>query len=110
MIHELSDKLPLTTVTFIRVKMEFQVYFKHKLQLLNWAPRFLDREVEVAGYNIPAGTWFYASFHHFAEDKKYFPDYEVYRPERWLDPIEKKNIHPFAVIPFSHGPREDFVS
>ena len=74
MIHELSDKLPLTTVTFIRVKMEFQVYFKHKLQLLNWAPRFLDREVEVAGYNIPAGTWFYASFHHFAEDKKYFPD------------------------------------
>ena len=59
------------------------------------------------GYNIPAGTWFYASFHHFAEDKKYFPDSEVYRPERWLDPVEKKSIHPFAVIPFSHGPREE---
>ena len=74
---------------------------------VNGMTRVTPHDIEVAGYNIPTGTWCYSSFHHFAENKRYFPDSEVYRPERWLDPEERKGIHPFAVLPFSHGPREE---
>ena len=77
---------------------------------VNGMTRVTPHDIEVAGYNIPAGTWCYSSFHHFAENKRYFPDSEVYRPERWLDPEERKGIHPFAVLPFSHGPREESIS
>ena len=77
---------------------------------VNGGSRFLDKEIEVGGYKFPAGTWFYWSYHLFAEDKRYFPDSETYRPERWLDPVEKKSIHPFAVLPFSYGPREAGIS
>ena len=77
---------------------------------VNGMTRVTPHDIEVAGYHIPAGTWCYSSFHHFAENKRYFPDSEVYRPERWIDPDERKGIHPFAVLPFSHGPREESIS
>ena len=77
---------------------------------VNGGSRIIDKDIEVGGYSIPAGSWFYWSYHLFAQDERYFPDGEVYRPERWLDPVEKKSIHPFAVTPFSYGPREELIS
>ena len=37
------------------------------------------------------------------EDPKQFPEPEKFIPERWIE--HKKNIHPFSVRNFSHGPR-----
>ena len=37
------------------------------------------------------------------EDPKQFPEPEKFIPERWI--VHKKNIHPFSVRNFSHGPR-----
>ena len=37
------------------------------------------------------------------QDPKQFPDPEKFIPERWIE--NKKEIHPFSVRNFSHGPR-----
>jgi len=37
------------------------------------------------------------------QDQKQFPEPEKFIPERWIK--NKKEIHPFSVWNFSHGPR-----
>lgn len=36
--------------------------------------------------------------------EKHFKDALEYKPERWLRE-NKKEIHPFSILPFGHGPR-----
>lgn len=35
----------------------------------------------------------------------YFKDAHRFWPERWIDSEERKNIHPFALLPFGFGSR-----
>ena len=85
--------------------------------------RILPHDISIRGYHVPAGTFLIWSAHILGMDPKYFPDAEVtsdplesrnelilsslqvYRPERWLVE-DRKAIHPFSVLQFSHGPRK----
>ena len=37
--------------------------------------------------------------------EQYFKDAHQFRPERWIDPIERSQTHPFALLPFGFGNR-----
>lgn len=60
---------------------------------------------ELGGYTVPAGTFIMLSpyvTHHAA---RFFPDPEVFDPERWAVPAD--TTHPkFAYFPFGGGPRQ----
>ena len=43
-------------------------------------------------------------FHATGTSEKHFENASEYKPERWLRQ-NKKKIHPFAILPFGHGPR-----
>ena len=64
--------------------------------------RVVPHDISLKGYHIPAGTMIAWSWEVLARDKRYFPDPEVFRPERWLD---GSNIHPFSSLQFSYGVR-----
>lgn len=65
------------------------------------AARRLTREIELAGYNIPAGTIVMPSIAaiHFREDL--YPGPDEFRPERFLDGASES----YAWIPFGGGVR-----
>jgi len=65
------------------------------------AARRLTREIELAGYRIPAGTLIMPSIAaiHFRED--IYPDPDEFRPERFLDGATES----YAWIPFGGGVR-----
>jgi cytochrome P450 len=58
----------------------------------------------IDGFHVPAGTvisWAQWALH---RDARYFPEPEVFRPERWVDGLERR-IPRFAYCPFGGGPR-----
>lgn len=67
---------------------------------LNIFLRTMPKDIVLRDYNIPKGTQITWSPFIFQEQ---FPDHEKFLPERWLE--NKKEICPFAVRQFSHGPR-----
>ncbi|MDX2036323.1 MAG: cytochrome P450 [Isosphaeraceae bacterium] len=60
--------------------------------------------IEIGGYPIKPGTTIYMSEWVIHRDPRNFDDPESYRPERWLDGLEKR-IHRYAYFPFGGGPR-----
>ena len=68
--------------------------------------RLIEEPFELEGYKIPANTLVMWTTSSMANNRAMFPDAEKFRPERWLKSNpESKQIHPFAILPFSHGPR-----
>lgn len=55
-------------------------------------------------HKLPAGTQVLISPYVVHRDPRFFPDPEVFSPERWLED-GPKTLHPFAYIPFGGGPR-----
>ncbi|KAF4785598.1 cytochrome P450 oxidoreductase [Colletotrichum scovillei] len=53
---------------------------------------------------IPGDTSVSMTIYGAHRDPKIFPDPEVFKPERWLDPEERKRMEPYF-IPFSTGAR-----
>ena len=39
------------------------------------------------------------------KDRQYFEDPDSFKPERWLRDGSAKDIHPYILTPFGHGPR-----
>ncbi|KAL7288610.1 hypothetical protein TKK_0017347 [Trichogramma kaykai] len=72
--------------------------------------RTMNKDVILAGYNIPKGMDVIACHSILSLDEKHFPRPNEFIPERWLKGCEDtvrpgKDAHPFAYMPFGFGPR-----
>ncbi|XP_054289462.1 probable cytochrome P450 49a1 [Macrosteles quadrilineatus] len=69
--------------------------------------RYLAKDAVIGGYSVPAGTLVSAFNSVSGLDPEYFESPSSYQPERWLKIANQsdKKIHPFASLPFGHGPR-----
>jgi cytochrome P450 len=61
-------------------------------------------DAEIGGFRIEKGTMVFASAWVNHRLEQYFPQAEVFRPERWADELHKK-LPRFAYFPFGGGPR-----
>ncbi|CAH0547137.1 unnamed protein product [Brassicogethes aeneus] len=67
-------------------------------------PRRVLKETTLEGYNIPKGTTVLISLQSIHEDKQFWGDPEVFRPERFLDKDENLIMYD-RLIPFGLGKR-----
>jgi cytochrome P450 len=67
--------------------------------------RTVVEEFEIAGYRIPAGANVVMSTWIMHRDPRYFPDPEIFDPDRWL-PERSQKLPRFAYFPFGGGPRQ----
>ncbi|XP_063781284.1 1,25-dihydroxyvitamin D(3) 24-hydroxylase, mitochondrial-like [Pseudophryne corroboree] len=65
--------------------------------------RTLEDDTNLGGYVIPRGTIAMINFHAMTWNDDYFPDAQVYKPERWMKP--RTTVNPFASTPFGIGKR-----
>ncbi|XP_028399836.1 cytochrome P450 27C1-like [Dendronephthya gigantea] len=71
-------------------------------------PRVFPKDLEVLGYNIPAGVNVFLHEYLLSLDERYYgQDAKQFVPERWLrdETGEKKEFHPFTTLPFGYGVR-----
>ena len=68
--------------------------------------RIAQKDYVISGYQIPKGTMV-INYNQVASNySENFVNPEVFLPERWLrSSPDAKSAHPFAAIPFGHGPR-----
>ncbi|GLV45684.1 Cytochrome P450 12b2 [Carabus blaptoides fortunei] len=66
--------------------------------------RFTATDAAFSGYQVPAGTLVSVFSSVTSRDERYFTQSDLYKPERWLR-SNNKSMHPFASLPFGHGPR-----
>lgn len=62
------------------------------------------KDMEIAGYTIPAGSVVFISPMALHRNSKLFPDPDTFDPERWT-PEEKKNRSKYAYLPYGAGSR-----
>ena len=67
-------------------------------------PREASRDVELGGYEVPAGTTVVASQWAVHRDGRFYDDPAAFRPERWTDGLADR-LPRFAYFPFGGGPR-----
>ena len=64
-------------------------------------------DITLGGFQVPKGTVVSCFTMNIMRDPDNFPDPLQFTPERWLRGCpHHQNAHPFAAIPFSHGPRK----
>ena len=103
---EVDDVLEgeLPTAVDVRQLVELRNVVRESLRL--YPPvyamfRAVDRSVELAGYEIPAGSFVLLSQWATHRDPRYFDEPETFDPDRWSAPT-----HPtYAYFPFGAGPR-----
>jgi cytochrome P450 len=81
--------------------------FQESLRLYPPIPVFLRQaleEVELRGYTVPQGSVFAISPYVVHHDPRFYPNPDKFDPDRWTDPFTEQ-LHKFAFIPFSSGPR-----
>ncbi|XP_064612738.1 cytochrome P450 3A24-like [Liolophura sinensis] len=66
--------------------------------------RVCSRDITVRGVHIPAGMGVALPIYMIHHDPGYWPDPEVFDPERF-SPENKEKHHPLQWIPFGYGPR-----
>lgn len=67
--------------------------------------RIPQQNLVIGGYQIPAGTHLELNNFVMFKDRQYFEDPDSLKPERWLRDGSAKDIHPYILTPFGHGPR-----
>ncbi len=66
--------------------------------------READRDDELGGYHVPAGTTVLMYPWLLHRDPRFYPDPMVFSPDRWT-PAFVSRLPPFAYFPFGGGPR-----
>ena len=61
-------------------------------------------DCSIGGYEVPRNTTIYMSQWVVHRDARYFDEPEQFRPERWMDSLQK-TLPRFAYFPFGGGPR-----
>ncbi|XP_066267336.1 probable cytochrome P450 49a1 [Branchiostoma lanceolatum] len=67
--------------------------------------RTLDRDIVLSGYVVPAKTMIFMAHDVISSLPEYYPEPEVFKPERWLRDDESSGVQPFTLLPFGYGPR-----
>ncbi|XP_066267310.1 cytochrome P450 10-like [Branchiostoma lanceolatum] len=67
--------------------------------------RSLDRDIVLSGYVVPAKTIILMAYDVISSLPEYYPEPEVFKPERWLRDDESSGVQPFTLLPFGYGPR-----
>lgn len=81
--------------------------FQESLRRYPPIPVFLRQaleDLELRGYTVPKGSIFAISPYIVHHDPRFYPDPETFNPDRWTDAFSEQ-LHKFAFIPFSGGPR-----
>ncbi|XP_028396962.1 cytochrome P450 10-like [Dendronephthya gigantea] len=71
-------------------------------------PRVFHNDIDVLGYNIPAGVKIYSyEFLHSIDERYYGADAKQFVPERWMrdDAGKKREFNSFTMLPFGFGVR-----
>ncbi|PNF27071.1 Cytochrome P450 4C1, partial [Cryptotermes secundus] len=80
---------------------------KESLRLYPSVPsvaRKLNKDVKIAGYDIPSGCTILTQIYFLHRNPDQFPNPEKFDPDNFL-PERVAKRHPYAYIPFSAGPR-----
>jgi cytochrome P450 len=107
---ELDSVLEGRTPTFADLpKLPFtDAVFKEAMRLYPpaWAltGRQPQEDVQLAGYTIPKNSVVITFPYVVHRDSRWFENPDAFRPERWLDGLEKR-IPKYAYFPFGGGPR-----
>ena len=64
----------------------------------------MTEDTTLDGHLITKGTTVYVFTYMIHRDPKYFPDPEIFEPERFL-PDNTQDRHPYAFVPFAAGRR-----
>uniref|UniRef100_A0A1X7UA25 Cytochrome P450 n=1 Tax=Amphimedon queenslandica TaxID=400682 RepID=A0A1X7UA25_AMPQE len=70
-------------------------------QVTPYTARWLETDVELLNYHIPAKTTIFGGLETMGQDPTLFKDPLKFNPDRWTT----DDIHPFTVLPFGFGPR-----
>jgi cytochrome P450 len=105
-VDRLGDR-PLSHADFPRLKY-LELVVKESMRLYPATGLLFGREavedVELGGYLVKRGSWIFIAPYVVQRDARYFPDPEVFDPERFA-PGRVEQIPPYAYIPFGGGPR-----
>jgi len=63
-------------------------------------------DFEIAGYGLPAGTYIFLMQWITQRDRRFYPEPDSFRPERWDESLQKSDPPRFAYFPFGGGPRK----
>jgi cytochrome P450 len=105
-VDRLGDR-PLVHADFPRLKY-LEMVVKESMRLYPATGLLFGREavedVELGGYLVKRGSWIFIAPYVVQRDARYFPNPEVFDPERFA-PGRIEQILPYSYIPFGGGPR-----
>ena len=64
-----------------------------------------QHDLTLGGYHVPKGTMVATVSQISARDERFFHTPDKFLPERWDRNQRGGNFHPYASMPFGHGPR-----
>ncbi|OQV21685.1 Sterol 26-hydroxylase, mitochondrial [Hypsibius exemplaris] len=115
--NEVSAIVPgpdvVITTDMLKQMHYVKAVMKETLRLYPVVPfhtRYLEDDIAIKGYNIPANTLIMMGAYSMGRDEKTFEEPNKFIPERWLraretmHPDERRDAH-YAAIPFAFGPR-----
>ena len=105
-VNEVVGNRPIRGNDFINLKYTERV-FREAMRLyppIPIIPRNVGKQYVLDDVVVPKGAVVVVSPWVTHRDERFFPDPEVFDPERWND-AKKASIIPLSYIPFSAGPR-----